>query len=139
MKKIVTILAGICLSSTAFADNSIRIINNDRFASFTIKTQICTFTNDSRQKANCVDQAPIVLPSYINKEASEQHYIDITLPNSQRDSFLHVDSVKAEWSGIVATGKYPVAKTCSGFETGDVIVLDSYATDRVICSDSNVG
>lgn len=139
MKKITLALAGLCLSSSALAaDPSVRIINNDRFATLTVKFQICSFT-DYTSDAKCVDQAPIVLPSYLGKDSNVKNYKDITLPASQKNTFLHVDSVKAEWGSTLATGKYPYAKTCSGWTAGDAIVLDSYATDVVYCNDHNIG
>lgn len=87
MKKITLALAGLCLSSSVLAaDPSVRIINNDRFATLTVKAQICTF-KDYTSDAECVDQAPIILPSYLGKDSNVKNYQDITLPVSQKKYF----------------------------------------------------
>lgn len=137
MKKIAIAFAAICLSSAALAEESVRIINYEPYKELTVKTQICTFRGFPMQPT-CVDQAPIVIPSYLNKAPAEKHYVDITL--TEKDSFVHVSSVTAEYQGVIdATGKYPITKTCTASETGDAIVLNSFATDRVYCNDHNIG
>lgn len=140
MKKIAIALAGICLSSAALADDSVRIINNERSANLTVTYQICTYTPPAgNTTCDPKSTTTVPIPSTFYMKPTEKNYVDVTLTN--KDSFVHVLETRAEELGkTVAAGKYSDSvKICSISRTGDAAVLNSYGTDVVYCNDHNIG
>lgn len=129
MKKIAIILIGLCLSTAALADESIRIINDDKEATMSLSVQKC---NDIKGTVSCPLTMAVTLVN--------QQYVDLMVPPAFEHAWWHIANVAATVKGReVATGKYQSEKKCSAMTSGDIIILDSHATDIVACNDRNFG
>lgn len=148
MKKLILILITFGLVSTAFADKTIRIINNDKFAGMTLQTQNCMYQS-SKDAIKCSDNAPIYIPSLHEEEQGQgKHMMTINIPDDRDPiyTFYNILSVSAvnkdtgkEEANAIYLKNSNKHGSCSVQDTGDIILLDSYNTNIVTCNNHDVG
>lgn len=140
MKKLAIALTFFCLSTVSFADKTIRIINSDS-QPIDITYKVCSeihFKTGGEMKVICSTANTVKLQNL--KEGSKEHYKDITFAEDSEDdnatntTFFHVDSAKAVRSGAISNFAADM-KNCSVDITHDVILLNSFQTDRILCND----
>ena len=142
MKKIILAVASVCIifTGSAFADKSVRIVNDDLDV-LTAQVQKCTTElpksdPSKKQETKCV---PIPTVNLYQRPMGT-NYVDLTLPDDSEDqdyyysTFIHVASAKTKFSSSTFTDP----KSCEADWKGDVILLSSHGTDRVICTDRSI-
>lgn len=136
MKKFALAFAFLCLSTSALANKSVRIINDDATQEMTVQTQNCvdkTKIIDGSRETTCQPTQTYVLKNHI----TGQHFQDIAVADDTSDkdylysNYLNVINAKSS-SGAVAN--FVANKYCTASGPNDAILLNSHYTNLILCN-----
>jgi hypothetical protein len=142
MKKIINTLLclSICTASVAFASNNVRIVNSDPQYNIEMTVQNCTVIEPKAPGSQTETRCDAARTVTVKSHRFGQNYNDFLVADDSEDAdnkythFIHVATAKVA-NISVATSTFKEPKVCEADVTGDLIILDTYLTDHVVCND----